>query len=86
MEPVNKVDVYRNFLLECCLGDSKISITEVPMENSGFIKGQIVSPTRIRKHGTRVEENDYISPKNFAIGKHRIYSSIIILCGFKKNQ
>jgi hypothetical protein len=61
-----------------------MSITEVPTENSGFYKGKIVAPTRIRKHGTKLEDNQFFTPKDFAIGKHRIYSSTFILCGFKK--
>jgi hypothetical protein len=84
MEPLIEVDNHRNFLLEYCLGNDKMSITEVPTENSGFYKGKIVAPTRIRKHGTKLEDNQFFTPKDFAIGKHRIYSSTFILCGFKK--
>jgi hypothetical protein len=84
MVPVIEVDSYRNFLMEYCLGNDQISITEVPMKNSGFLKGRIIAPTRLRKPGTKVEENQFFGPKDFAIGKHSIYSSTFILYDFKK--
>ncbi|XP_025415429.1 EF-hand domain-containing protein 1-like [Sipha flava] len=68
MVPVIEVDSYRNFLMEYCLGNDQISITEVPMKNSGFLKGRIIAPTRLRKPGTKVEENQFFGPKDFAIG------------------
>lgn len=69
MIPVYEVDKLRKFIMEFCLGNDKMNITELADNNSGFIRGRFMASTRLRKPGTSVDDNDFYGTKDFAIGK-----------------
>lgn len=69
MIPVYDVDEFRDFIMEFCLGNDQMSVTEVVGKNSGFVKGRFMSSIRLRKPGTNVDDDDFYGTKDFAIGK-----------------
>lgn len=67
--PVHEADRQRDFVMEYCLGDHRMSVHEVANKNSGFVKGRFMAATRLRKPGTGVDDCQYYGTKDFAIGK-----------------
>lgn len=62
-----------------------MSIFEKPTRNSGIITGTFLSKTRIPKPGSTVENPDYYSPADFAIGatvEGNVFSLMIVLWCF----
>ncbi|XP_069576247.1 EF-hand domain-containing protein 1 [Brachyistius frenatus] len=61
-------DEGRRFILSYCLADDMISIFEKPTKNSGIIPGKFLKKTRVPKPGSTVENPEFYSPADFAIG------------------
>ena len=61
-------DEGRRFILSYFLSDEMISIFEKPTRNSGIIGGKFLEKTSIPKPGSTVENPEYYSPADFAIG------------------
>lgn len=61
-------DVGRRFILSYFLANDAISIFEKPTNNSGIIGGRFLEKTRIPKPGSTVDEPEYYSPADLAIG------------------
>ena len=61
-------DESRCFLLTYFLANDEISIYEKFSRNSGFIGHMFLKKTRIPKPGTSVDEPEFYSPADFAIG------------------
>lgn len=62
-------DKYRDFIMEFCLGNDHISITEKAGRNSGFIGGRFMASSRLRKPNTDIDDNIFYGTKDLAIGK-----------------
>ena len=58
----------RYFILTYYLSDDMISIYEKTARNSGFIGGKFLKKTLIPKPGSSLENPEYYSPADFAIG------------------
>lgn len=67
--PVYEEDKFRDFIMEFCLGNDQISITELAGKNSGFTGGRFMSSCRLRKPNTKIDDNLFYGTKDFAIGK-----------------
>lgn len=67
-ESTNPVDEERRFVLSYFLANDMISIYEKPTRNTGIIGGKFLEKTQIPKPGSTVEEPDFYSPADFAIG------------------
>ncbi|MEQ2193562.1 hypothetical protein XENOCAPTIV_003710 [Xenoophorus captivus] len=61
-------DEGRRFILSYHLSNDMISIFEKPMRNSGIIGGKFLEKTRIPKPGSSVDNPEFYSPADFAIG------------------
>uniref|UniRef100_H3D427 EF-hand domain (C-terminal) containing 1 n=2 Tax=Tetraodon nigroviridis TaxID=99883 RepID=H3D427_TETNG len=61
-------DVGRRFILSYFLANDAISIFEKPTNNSGIIGGRFLEKTRIPKPGSTVDNPEYYSPADLAIG------------------
>lgn len=68
MVPVYDIDIFREFIMEYCIGNDQMSIAELASNNSGFNKGRFMSSTRLRKPGTSIDANQFYGPKDFSIG------------------
>lgn len=68
LESTNPVDEERRFVLSYFLANDMISIYEKPTRNTGIIGGKFLEKTQIPKPGSTVEEPDFYSPADFAIG------------------
>ncbi|GAA6228807.1 EF-hand domain-containing protein 1 [Lates japonicus] len=68
LESQNPEDESRRFILSYFLSDDMISIFEKPTRNSGIIGGKFLEKTRIPKPGCTVENPEFYSPADFAIG------------------
>ncbi|KAK1888910.1 EF-hand domain containing protein 1 [Dissostichus eleginoides] len=68
MESQNPDDDGRLFILSYALANDMISIYEKPTRNSGIIGGKFLKDTRISKPGSTVENPEFYSPADFAIG------------------
>ncbi|XP_033999559.1 EF-hand domain-containing protein 1 [Trematomus bernacchii] len=68
MESQNPDDDGRLFILSYSLANDMISIYEKPTRNSGIIAGKFLKDTRIPKPGSTVENPEFYSPADFAIG------------------
>ncbi|KAJ4922628.1 hypothetical protein JOQ06_027884 [Pogonophryne albipinna] len=68
MESQNPDDDGRLFILSYSLANDMISIYEKPTRNSGIIAGKFLKDTRISKPGSTVENPEFYSPADFAIG------------------
>lgn len=64
----NPKDEGRHFILSYYLSNDMISIFEKPTRNSGIIGGKFLEKTRIPKPGSTVENPEFYSPADFAIG------------------
>ncbi|XP_060947992.1 EF-hand domain-containing protein 1-like [Limanda limanda] len=62
------VDNSRRFILTYYLANDMISIFEKPGRNSGMIAGKFLEKMRIPKPGSTLENLDFYSPADFAIG------------------
>ncbi|KAK5879967.1 hypothetical protein CesoFtcFv8_023039 [Champsocephalus esox] len=68
MESQNPDDDGRLFILSYSLANDMISIYEKPTRNSGIIAGKFLKDTRIPKPGSSLENPEFYSPADFAIG------------------
>ncbi|XP_033932245.1 EF-hand domain-containing protein 1 [Pseudochaenichthys georgianus] len=68
MESQNPDDDGRLFILSYSLANDMISIYEKPTRNSGIIAGKFLKDTRISKPGSSLENPEFYSPADFAIG------------------
>ncbi|XP_018531509.1 EF-hand domain-containing protein 1 [Lates calcarifer] len=68
LESQNPEDESRRFILSYFLSDDMISIFEKSTRNSGIIGGKFLEKTRIPKPGCTVENPEFYSPADFAIG------------------
>uniref|UniRef100_UPI0037E71C01 EF-hand domain-containing protein 1 n=1 Tax=Semicossyphus pulcher TaxID=241346 RepID=UPI0037E71C01 len=68
LDSQNPDDEGRRFVLSYYLCDDMISIFEKPTRNSGIIAGKFLEKTRIPKPGSTVENAEFYSPADFAIG------------------
>lgn len=64
----NQVDLSRHFILSYYLSNDTISIFEKPTKNSGIIGGKFLEKTRIPKPGSTVNNPEYYSHADLAIG------------------
>ncbi|XP_019953070.2 EF-hand domain-containing protein 1 [Paralichthys olivaceus] len=68
LDSQNPTDEGRRFILSYFLSNDMISIFENPTRNSGIISGMFLKKTRIPKPGSTVDNPDFYSPADFAIG------------------
>ncbi|XP_072218234.1 EF-hand domain-containing protein 1 [Leuresthes tenuis] len=68
LDSPNPEDECRRFLLSYFLSNDMISIFEKPTRNSGIISGKFLEKTRIPKPGSTVDNPEFYSPADFAIG------------------
>ncbi|XP_045916821.1 EF-hand domain-containing protein 1 [Micropterus dolomieu] len=68
LDSQNPKDEGRHFILSYYLSNDMISIFEKPTRNSGIIGGKFLEKTRIPKPGSTVENPEFYSPADFAIG------------------
>uniref|UniRef100_A0A668ADW0 EF-hand domain (C-terminal) containing 1 n=1 Tax=Myripristis murdjan TaxID=586833 RepID=A0A668ADW0_9TELE len=68
LDSQNPQDEGRRFILSYFLSDDMISIFEKPTRNSGIIGGKFLEKTRIPKPGSTVENPEFYSPADFAVG------------------
>ncbi|XP_069370828.1 EF-hand domain-containing protein 1-like isoform X2 [Paralichthys olivaceus] len=68
LDSQNPTDEGRPFILSYFLYDDTISIFENPIPNSGIISGMFLKKTRILKPGSTVDNPEFYSPADFAIG------------------
>ncbi|XP_037605956.1 EF-hand domain-containing protein 1 [Sebastes umbrosus] len=68
LESQNPEDEGRNFILSYFLSDDMMSIFERNTRNSGIIGGQFLKKTRVPKPGATVDNPEFYSPADFAIG------------------
>lgn len=64
----NPKDEDRRFILSYFLANDTISIFERPTRNSGIIGGKFLEKTRVPKPGSTVQNPEFYSPADFAIG------------------
>ncbi|XP_062267538.1 EF-hand domain-containing protein 1 [Platichthys flesus] len=64
----NPSDDGRHFVMTYFLSNDMISIFEKPSRNSGIISGKFLEKTRIPKPGSTVDDPEFYSPADFAIG------------------
>ncbi|XP_032362525.1 EF-hand domain-containing protein 1 isoform X1 [Etheostoma spectabile] len=68
LDSPNPVDEGRRFILSYFLSNDMISIYEKPSRNSGIIGGLFLEKTRVPKPGSTLDDPDFYSPADFAIG------------------
>ncbi|KAF7653715.1 hypothetical protein LDENG_00079090 [Lucifuga dentata] len=68
LESQKPEDEGRRFILSYFLANDMISIFEKPSRNSGIIPGKFLEKTRVPKPGSTVENAEFYSPADFAIG------------------
>ncbi|XP_044025845.1 EF-hand domain-containing protein 1 [Siniperca chuatsi] len=68
LDSQNPKDEGRRFILSYFLSNDMISIFEKPTRNSGIIGGKFLEKTRIPKPGSTVDNPEFYSPADFAIG------------------
>ncbi|KAM9704326.1 EF-hand domain-containing protein 1 [Menidia menidia] len=68
LESPNPEDEGRRFILSYFLSNDMISIFEKPTRNSGIMSGKFLEKTRVPKPGSTVENPEFYSPADFAIG------------------
>lgn len=64
----NPDDEARRFILSYFLSNDTISVFEKSTRNSGIIGGKFLEKTRIPKPGSTVDNPEFYSPADFAIG------------------
>lgn len=67
-ESPNLEDEGRRFILSYFLSNDMISIFEKPTRNSGIICSKFLEKTRVPKPGSTVDNPEFYSPADFAIG------------------
>ncbi|XP_076613252.1 EF-hand domain-containing protein 1 [Chaetodon auriga] len=68
LDSQNPHDEGRQFILSYFLSNDMISIFEKPTRNSGIIGGRFLEKTRVPKPGSTVDNPEFYSPADFAIG------------------
>ncbi|KAM4600619.1 EF-hand domain-containing protein 1 [Polymixia lowei] len=68
LDSQNPQDEGRRFILSYFLSNNMICIFEKPTRNSGIIGGKFLEKTRIPKPGCTVDNPEFYSPADFAIG------------------
>ncbi|XP_070782396.1 EF-hand domain-containing protein 1 [Enoplosus armatus] len=68
LDSQNPEDEGRSFILSYFLSDDTISIFEKSTRNSGIIGGKFLKKMRIPKPGSTVDNPEFYSPADFAIG------------------
>ncbi|XP_068197862.1 EF-hand domain-containing protein 1 isoform X2 [Antennarius striatus] len=68
LDSQNPDDDGRQFVLSYFLSNDMISIFEKPARNSGIIGGKFLEKTRVPKPGSTVQNPQFYSPADFAIG------------------
>ncbi|XP_035854447.1 EF-hand domain-containing protein 1 isoform X1 [Sander lucioperca] len=68
LDSQNPEDEGRRFILSYFLSNDMISIYEKSSRNSGIIGGQFLEKTRIPKPGSTLDNPEFYSPADFAIG------------------
>ncbi|KAJ8356677.1 hypothetical protein SKAU_G00194710 [Synaphobranchus kaupii] len=68
LDSLNPDDSGRRFILSYFLSNDTISIFESNMRNSGIIGGKFLEKTHVHKPGSTLENPQYYSPADFAIG------------------
>lgn len=64
----NPQDEGRRFILSYFVSNDMISIFEKPTRNSGIMGGRFLEKTRVPKPGSTVDNPEFYSPADFAIG------------------
>lgn len=67
-DSLNPKDEGRHFILSYFVASDMISIFERPSRNSGIIGGKFLEKTRVPKPDSTVENPQFYSPADFAIG------------------
>ncbi|XP_038134591.1 EF-hand domain-containing protein 1 [Cyprinodon tularosa] len=79
-------DADRQFVLSYHLLNDMISIFEKPVRNSGIIGGKFLEKTRVPKPGSSVDNPEFYSPADFAIGATvEIFSHRFVLTNTEHN-
>ncbi|XP_042359448.1 EF-hand domain-containing protein 1 [Plectropomus leopardus] len=82
LDSQNPADEDRRFILSYFLSNDMISIFEKPTRNSGIIGGKFLEKTRIPKPGSTVDNPEFYSPADFAIGATvEVFSHRFVLTG-----
>ncbi|XP_053736475.1 EF-hand domain-containing protein 1-like [Synchiropus splendidus] len=68
LDSPNPEDEGRHFILSYYLSNDMIGIYEKPTRNSGILGGKFLEKTRVPKPGCSVENPEFYSPADFAIG------------------
>ncbi|KAL4630454.1 EF-hand domain-containing protein 1 [Arapaima gigas] len=68
MDSQKRQDEGRRFVISYFLSNDMISIFEKPTRNSGIISGKFLEKTRVPKPTSTVDNPEYYSPGDFAIG------------------
>ncbi|XP_028253297.1 EF-hand domain-containing protein 1 [Parambassis ranga] len=68
LDPQNPANEGRRFILSYYLSNDMISIFEKPTRNSGYLRGMFLEKARVPKPGSTVENPQFYSPADFAIG------------------
>uniref|UniRef100_A0A3Q0RP27 EF-hand domain (C-terminal) containing 1 n=1 Tax=Amphilophus citrinellus TaxID=61819 RepID=A0A3Q0RP27_AMPCI len=68
LESQNPEDETRRFILSYFLSNDMISVFEKTIRNSGIIGGKFLEKTRVPKPGSTVDNPEFYSPADFAIG------------------
>nr|XP_020444001.1 EF-hand domain-containing protein 1 [Monopterus albus] len=68
LDSQNPQDEGRRFILSYFLSNDMISIFEKPTRNSGIIGGKFLEKTRVPKPNSTLENPEFYSPADFAIG------------------
>ncbi|XP_041815318.1 EF-hand domain-containing protein 1 [Chelmon rostratus] len=68
LDSQNPQDEGRRFILSYFVSNDMISIFEKPTRNSGIMGGRFLEKTRVPKPGSTVDNPEFYSPADFAIG------------------
>lgn len=68
MDTAYPEDQIRRFILQYCLADGTITITEPPIQNSGIIGGKFLSATKVWRPGCDPNNPEYYTTKDIYIG------------------
>ncbi|KAM4522522.1 LOW QUALITY PROTEIN: EF-hand domain-containing protein 1-like [Odontesthes bonariensis] len=79
LDSPNPEDECQRFILSYFLSNDMISIFEKPIRNSGIMSGKFLEKTRIPKPGSTVENPEFYSPADFAIGATVEVFSLFVL-------
>ncbi|XP_023270810.1 EF-hand domain-containing protein 1 [Seriola lalandi dorsalis] len=80
LDSQNPKDEGRHFILSYFLSNDMVSIFEKSTRNSGIIGGKFLEKTRIPKPGSTVQNPEFYSPADFAIGANiEVFSHRFVL-------